>query len=389
MNDDCLLQIFAVKSLDLLDLSSLAETCKRFQQLVQRVTPSELDVRTVRTRDYPYLVVSKNNSQYSTATNDIKRIFKNFGSSFNAISFTGLGDTEYFLLNQITDHCSQNLKCLRLDHLRIPEILTVKLQTIFKQLQKLELSVVCCTELHQTLFADCHSLVELTVGWVENCGSILENIFPKLERFTYNKRKLVDSMKNPRKEQSWETLSTFISRHSTLKALELDFFSCDEKCKNDILQAICNSCKNLEELFLYPDARRVSPPQPLRALKSIQELKSLRTLKLRYESFVNFEFLSSLSQLRELILGNCRLPSDSNQLATLTQLSKLNICFCEVPVDLDVVGVIRQLVNLKEFGLVRNQSNGLYFKLNKKKFQKINEIVQGRPHLLILHCEFD
>lgn len=135
---------------------------------------------------------------------------------------------------------------------------------------------------------------------------ILENIFPKLERF-YWKGNIV-----------CKSLSTFISSHKNLKNLYLHGNEDQETII--LLQVISNSCKELEKL----------------ALKEVQ--------------CEDLTFISALTKLRELHLHlhMCILPKDSNQFASLTHLKclcindKINDGYMST---IDVVNIITQLIN--------------------------------------------
>lgn len=236
-----------------------------------------------------------------------------------------------------------------------------------------------------TVFAGLDSLVELTVYHVSHCETILENIYPQLKRFAYMKKRIVktDSIRNPAREQTLETLSTFISRHKTMKTLELDFNCYDyESAKAIILQEIGNSSKELVELKICIGLMDDVLLQPLQALKW------LRTLSLSDLRFKDFQFFSALIELRELKLSSCVVPKDSDQFTTLTKLTKLDMEACYTDGVFDVVGIISRLVNLKELDIFGLDINPGRFVLDEKSFSKIVATIKERPNVLTLKCNF-
>lgn len=237
-----------------------------------------------------------------------------------------------------------------------------------------------------TLFAGLDSLVELTVYHVSNCETILENIYPQLKRFAYLKKRIVkpDSIRNPSREQTLETLSTFISRHKTMKTLKLEFNCYDyEIAKTIILQEIGNSSKELVQLEI-----RIGLMDDV-LLQPLQTLKSLRTLLLTDLRFKDLQFFSALTELRELKLLSCVVPKDSDQFTTLTKLTKLEMQVCYSDSVFDVVGIISRLVNLKELDIIGLDIGPENFVLDEKTFSKIVGIIKGRPNVLTLKCKFD
>lgn len=100
------------------------------------------------------------------------------------------------------------------------------------------------------------------------------------------------------------------------------------------------------------------------------------------------KIFASLTNLRELDLFGCDLPTDSNQFAALAQLTKLDITVDYLTDDtVDVVGIIRQLINLEEFRVTKRWVNG--FVLDEDMFSKIVNVVNGRPQELTLKCKFN
>lgn len=361
LNDDCLIEIFSKKSLSLMDVCSLGETCKRFQPISQRVFSKNCSINM--TNEGRYDVVSRKLLQSENLpSQNIERILKNFGSFLSEVSISHYQSRENveascFVLKLVSEHCVENLVTLRIHSLIIPAFPTVKLNQIFKRLQILDLQYVTIED-DRMLFAELDSLVELRVRWVENCSAMLENIFPKLKRFTHWGTHQVDQL-----------LLTFISRHTSLVTLEIDHSS-DESNTLKFLHVIVNSCKELEELEL--DIGRTTA-----SLLTLQSLQSLNVLKLWWVSCEDFKFMSALTRLRELHLISCDLPNDIQQFAVLSRLTRLHI---KPYGSINVVGISRLLTHLEDFTI-----SGI-FVLDEERFSKIVAVVKGRPHALTLRC---
>lgn len=366
VNEYCLLGIFEVDSLSWMDLCSVAETCKRFQRISQRVFPKDLCVRggngycDVSSRKYLH---NKNR-----AAQTVERIFKNFGSRLTEVSVSPKYRHEKpsnNLLNLVAEYCGEDLKSLTIRGLNIPASLTVKLNEIFKRLQLLDLRNV--SVVHGTkVFADLNSMIELRV---ENSDAILANIFTKLESFTYRS----DA---PLKR----SMPKFIRTHPDLKTLNLGTRVNSADDNANILKVILQHCTELKELILDIGSIRAS------SLQKLQALKSLNILKLSGVNCYDFEFLSAMRELRELHLFVCHLPGDLKQFTFLAQLNTLHIQGGRMSGAVDVVGMINVLINLKELTVA-----GMWktFVLTEGTFHKIVGVVTGRPHVLTLKCNFN
>lgn len=315
---------------------------------------------------------------------DVGRIFKNFGSNFSELHLAKTCSIKMFrlytddirfqeechILDLLTRYSNEaeELKRIILVKFTIPEALTIKLKPIFKRLQKLHLYFVKLNG-NATMFAELDSLIELAVDQVGNCILILENSFPKLERFAY--------FTGNEKSLETEFLPGFISRHKNLKTLELKISASD-----DILQVIGNNCRALNELNIcFAPMNVVS-----RRLQPLQTLKSIRALRLYGPlSFEDFGFFSDLKELTELHLVLCDLPKNSDEFYKLAHLTKLHIevCYCRLYYlnVVDMVGIVSRLVNLKELDIL---CVGLV--LDETTFAKIVDVVKGRPHVLTLIC---
>lgn len=108
INEDCLIEIFSLKSLSLMDLCSIAESCSRFQLISQRLFPKNL--RVYGKGHGLYDVASSeylNNNDLSSQA--IERILKNFGSFLSEISITSYceerehEEQSHFMLNLVSE----------------------------------------------------------------------------------------------------------------------------------------------------------------------------------------------------------------------------------------------------------------------------------------------
>lgn len=371
INDDCLLEIFSVKSLALMDLCSLAEACTRFQRITERVFPKELWIDICLNGHCE--VVSRYSPFRGNRAHEIERILRNFGSFISALSISRhtREDRAVFVLNLVTKYCVDTLERLRIHSqigfFEIPAVLTIQLKPIFKRLQLLELRNAVIVD-DETLFTGFDSLIELRVIMVENGFALLENIFPKLQRFTF--QGMFDKVDH--------SLPIFISRHTSLKSLDLRI-RIFERCKVNVLQVIGN-CKDLEKLTINMGCTKAASLLPLQALKSLERLK------LWFVSCDDLSFVPSMTKLRELHLTTCVLPEDPNSFASMIQLTKLHITLEECD-TVDVVDIIRRLINLEELTVEYGRSSK--FVLDEETFTKIVKLVKGRRNVLALKCEFD
>lgn len=370
LNEYCLLEIFSVKSLTVDDLCSIAETCTLFQQITRRVFPKDLDIKINSSWEWEYVFSSRRYEEQDIV--DAERILKNFGSILTEIVIHGvgkwLGGTSYDLVVQlVAEYCVDSLDSLKIwdENSKIDVKLsvdtTVKLKPILKRLQILHLSYVDIVE-DETLFADCDSLVELSVACVDGMRPLLGNTFPKLERFT-----CIDNYLDEVDEV--DQVAHFISRHPKLTTLHLDGACC-------ILQTIGSSCKELEELSIEYRCYSCS-------LQPLPTLKSLKILELFFANGADLKFLSDLPQLIELRLHEFekQKPDDFGQFALLTQLTKLHLERMKGLVASDVVEIIKRLINLEELSVAVT--------LDEQTFSRIVGLVKGRPHVLTLECKFD
>lgn len=376
ISEDCLLEIFSVKTLSLMDLCSLAETCTRFQQTTKRIFPKELNISILEIKSEEFFYVTSGidrRSMKKYKACDIERILKIFGSTSRAISIEnfphcGIEKATNFVLNLVTENCADNLNSLKINCMKIDNILTVKLRPIFKRLQKLQLDHIPIS-VDNELFADLDSLIELHVSQRLFTSNIMKIIFPKLERFT---SVWPDFGFAPIMEH--QPFSTFISRHTGLKALTLQI-SLVESGRANLMQEIGKSCKELVKLSL-----RIGKLDST-CLLQMESLKNLECLELYHASCEDFTFIAGMIKLRELKLFNCSLP-EVHKMDILNRLTTLEIspkrctrCF------IDVIGIIVRLQNLEKFNYCSE--------IDEETFDEIIKIAKGRPKVLTLGCYFN
>ncbi|KAG4076654.1 hypothetical protein HA402_001941 [Bradysia odoriphaga] len=387
MNDDCLMEIFSSQSLDLLDLCSIAETCTRFQQITEQIFPKKLALE----RNGPYVVDSEKFFGQHLQENDVKRVLTNFGLMISDFSISERlsrckrerASLDSVFMDAVTRHRFNNLKILHIYGFKLPAVCTNQLKKIFKRLQLLELQWVSTSD--ATLFDGLDSLVDLRVMQVENCSAILEKVFPALERFMYYTTHLRHAVTNRRATlvHYFDKLMTFVARHHDLKAIDLCFYS-DSRSFIILLETIGNSCKNLIELWI----RVVLSTFTSAHLQPLKVCKSLRTLGLYEVSCGNFQFISALTELRELHLSGCSLPGDSSHFDALAGLTKLVIDGCTTADRFDLVQMIGRLGKLEELTISYFYVQSTKFQLSKNAFDQIGGIVMDRPQVLTLKCQF-
>lgn len=384
MNEYCLIEIFSQPSLDLLDLCALAETCQQFRRIVKRVAPADIGFQANR-HHRNWRVSSKNHPKRAYKREDVERILSNFNPILTAVAFDGFSKIDndgvsllHSLAANQNDGSNANLTNLALrHHIITPESNAVPLKQIFQKLEKLEMRTVYMSDGMTTLFSGMNSLVDLRISYMRFCGAVLMNTFPALERFEYRKTSIIPAQwtTKPEHEQSLECLTNFIARHSNLKEISLSF-GCQNSSTQQILQGISNNCQELEKLSIDV----IVDDHSCRPLVS---MKSLRSLSLWGVQCTDFDFLASITHLREFTLLSIS-PNDTTKLSSLIHLTKLDIGFENEDsdiMDVAVIELISHLTNLEEIHLKGD------FVLNERTFLKIVDIVRERPVALCMSCE--
>lgn len=320
LNEYCLLEIFGSKTLDLMDLCALAETCKRFRRITKRLVPSVLgfemgsnDKCRVNFGTYPHVTFKPY---------EVERIFKNFGSTLSTVSINSCSRSDCkFLISLLTQNHDDQLQCLTISHQEPFEMATVELKPIFTKLHTLHLHSVHMIN-DETLFAGMDSLVDLKVSWMSGDGAILKNTFPKLERFEYENDSILatNSIRSTFGQQSAELLVHFISRHNTWKRFKLLLHVSDKTSNTMILNAIGSSCSKLKILSFHCGQKTT-----VRDLQPLRQCTSLKHLDLWYVAFDNFNCISSMKRLKALRLFRCSVPEDYDQLHSLCEAIRVFI----------------------------------------------------------------
>lgn len=385
MNDDCLYEIFSPKLMSIMDLCSVAETCSRLKQIANRNF----------TRAYKCC----NFNELSLKTiHEVRRFLINFGSLITELTIkSDLNGMSVRILDLVIRYCKNTLESLTLKQYEITEYLTAKLRPMFSNLKKIHLENCSLYGDGQKLFANCGSLIELKaiqLDHEDDDGIILENVFPKLERFVLEQT----YFNNDDSE-----LNLFVSRHEGLKELSLKGIDND---RPTLLTAIANNCKSIEELRIESAASdaREYPSEYEKELQSILTLNNLKKLQIECARVNVTKFIQELPKLNSLeFLELYHAHADEGLIPALAQLKNLNVLRLSHCKDLkylkplgdmkqlnelsirlhhsideitfDLVQMIKGLVNLKKLTF---ESNGT-FDLDKRMYLRIVDVVRERP----------
>lgn len=378
------MEIFGSKTLDLLDLRSLAGTCTRFRELVHRVLPKELSLSIVGSESTSSSDGSHKNTEYTVQ--NINVILAAFGSVATAISVTGKrNDEAKMVLDSVARHCGDNLKSLTLRGVPFSENISFgQLKPKFTRLKILHLDELGISPAVR-LFDQLKSLVDLRVVCVENGHEILRSTFPNLKRLAYG-NPYDGIFRNPNNGERLELLMNFISRHGTMKVLQILIDKHFESYLPIVVRIISSSCHQLEELLLYTGS-----PMASSSFEPLGQVKSLRILTLcnhrLFETFnENFDMFSGLTQLKELRLYYCQFREYTNQFIGLVQLRKLFITFYMGTISIDIVSMVSNLTSLVELTIEHHSEPCV---LTKGSYLRIVEIVKKREQVLTISCSID
>lgn len=215
----------------------MAETSKRFHTIAKDFVPKVLTFGGFESYDVYRITFGKWSDSIRAAKSDLNRILNHFGEIVTLVDVV----------------CGFSNFDLKAD---------------VQHLQKLHLYTVTVSE-DTKIFAGMSSLVDLRISWVTNCHLILENTFPKLERFGYYVRTSGD--------KKLVELNSFFERHSKLKTIDVSYPSSDrDEATGNIFQTICRHCKNLEELMFACGMLGQSIFQDAQLLKSLRCLSVMR-----------------------------------------------------------------------------------------------------------------
>lgn len=228
-------------------------------------------------------------------------------------------------------------------------------------------------------FENCDSLIELRLYDVTSSWIILQNDFPKLERFCYES--YVD-------EDYERHLYAFISRHKRLKSLQIQTSSLRQQLHQPNLQVIVDNCTGLEKLTILITKSIQNDISILQRLDRLKELEiDLFFLLNATKCIQQFEALKSLETLKVWRLRNKHLFIP--ELLRLKKLRKLHLYDCIEPIQSYRYFArlmkfhIKRLVNLEELAVVGNN-----FVLDEQTFSEIVKMVEDRPNVLMLKCKF-
>lgn len=393
VNDDCLYEIFSHKSLSIMDLCSVAETCTRLKDVATIIFAKS------------YKTCQFNDLSLNTI-HEMRRMLLNFGSSITDLTIGPSYDFERQfdgmsarVLDLVIRCCSKSLESLRLKDYEISDHLIGKLRPMFGKLKLLHIEDGYINGDGKQLLASCKSLVELKVINLENdeIGMIFENKFPKLESFKYQK--------NYEDYEDYD-LETFVSQHKGLKAFSMGNYQAD--CST-LFPVLAKNCLDLEKLIITGGHSSDSAHDYVTALKSLLALKKLAKLKIKCDKENVTEFiqelpqlssleflelwhvqsdaefvlaLSKLKNLKTLRLRGCNHLPNVISLANLEKLTELSIILpgstTVVDIKIDVVGLVKRLPDLKKLVI------GLHsFKVDRRMYLQLVNVVRERSGRLL------
>ncbi len=389
LNEDCLLELFSTKSLTLMDLCAVAETCTSFKQITQRVFTKELKIRIQYNYEYGgwlYSLESKYHLEVERTLCYVERIFKNFGPCLSHICIHG-NNSEPVVLDLIALHCKGTVKTLKIDSLTIREILAVKLKPIFQRLVELDL-IGMDIKVDKSIFANCDSLTELKISGLSNCDAILWNTFPKLKVFSFQL------------STGTTLFLSFLQRHNSLKTLNFNG-NVTDRCNPIFWQTIGSSCRGLEELIIKLVCDKKLDFSQLQSLKKLslfllcysdvikyvelsQALKSLESLTIDRVQNAGLEFFEALSSMKNVRELNLKFDGGSPECTHWTLLSHVTKLSISRPTFENhvVAKIIKQLTNLVEMTILKDY----FYIMSEKEFFEIIKIVERREHILTIKC---
>lgn len=391
LDEYCLLEIFSQNILTAMDLCSLAETCKRFKQIIQRVFAKGFNITSPDSFNHEYTFeCSYSKFKHPVSRQDVKRILKNFRPNLRNLSIRQMDS-----VNFISSNCfGVKINRLEIFGQTCMQPVCRKLKSIFRR-GVTRISLQCCNlnDFTSKNFKR-NSLIEIRIidSTEIDSSAFLKSNFRNLERFTFRE----DIGWYERDDDNTGPIAQFISRHKRLKVLDLVGSSID--CSKEIVDAIGNNCTELEELTLkcykrskipFDDVKVLGLPK-LRTLDVLINVKnyiqiisllrasfSLETVKLYFDDTIPlqiFEVLSQQQHLHELILKTYifeRIPW-----TMLTQLRKLRLTVLTGKVRAtNLLHIMRQLTNLEEFHLYDNWGKKICG-LKRKHFAHIVKILK-------------
>lgn len=391
LNEHCLLTIFSNDALSAMDLCSLAETCKRFKRLTQRAFPKEFGIARTGYSDDIYFFGSNKRSKFYNEK-DVERILRHFGFRLSTLS---INESNQTVVDLVAKHCGNvTLKRLEIHGMKGTEQLQLK--SISQRV--LGLSFMGCDFFVTPSHICFDTLIELELINSIGCTAILEKYFPNLQRFIF--RCYLRSTDN---SDNSSPMTAFIGRHKCLRLLTL---SGSEKYYNsELIDTICQ-IEDLEELTLrwvkkpFHIFHRMSLPKLKQldvnisfdnynqVIALLQASPSLERLILSCLDDVSphvFEVLSQMQNLSELTLAFY--PFEHIPWKMLTKLKKLSL-FAHVRANgasENFLNLIRELENLEELEFY---ATGDGFVLSESDFAEVVRMVEPRPNVLTLKCDY-
>lgn len=255
LNDDCLQEVF--RRLELLDLTRIAEVCKRFNK----------EAKKTFERKYKHLKLEYG-SDFSGQPEALEGMFGHFGSSIQTLSTEAYAsESETFILQLINRYCNPTLKSLELRAFDLEG----NFEHIMPMLSRLEtLTLIECTCYFVNVLSNCTELQKLRL---ENCTFLEENRFLEQQFMRLEEVHLISN--NGINEA---TLERFLDSSTTLLRLSIDE---NERCStSQVLRSIGENLTNLQELSFCQAIENQNNFQD--NVQYLNRLTSLKSLKLDF-----------------------------------------------------------------------------------------------------------
>lgn len=386
INDDCLLKIFRMLSLD--DLLWVADTCSRFRALAVRAFTLSHSRRRIDFNEW------YNDETETFDMLQITRLLTKLGSLITGIeciqydSFSRKQCQD--ILNAILMYCYDgNLKRLKLVGLWIDGVSTAKLPSLCANLEALELRhCTLYTAFSNQLFSNCNKLTKLNIDFSILEANAFDSFYPQLQTLAlYGKINEITKVEK------------FLKGQNELRVLKIQIRS---MFSYRIINAINDFCSSnlksltIEDFFFTGDTFHPKLRELINKLESLEmnyvfwrsydalisECKKLQTLKLSsvYNFYKAFED-TSFPELKHFEMD--RINNDDRERAlTILQkskkLQKLDIIldvevegkqFCDI-----VVNNLKELKSIRVFqdGVFHNLASGSYMPLSE--LQNVNKL---------------
>lgn len=393
INDDCLLKIFRMLSLD--DLLWVADTCSRFRALAVRAFKLSHSRRYIDFNEW---------CNVETKTFDmlpITRLLTKFDSLITGIECiqydSHIRNQCQDILNAILMYCYDgNLKRLKLVGLWIDGVSTAKLPSLCANLEALELRhCTLDTAFSNQLFSNCNKLTNLNIDFSILEANAFDSFHPQLQTLRlYGKINEITKVEKFQKGQN--ELRVLKIQGRTVLSYEI-FNAISDVCCGNLISL------TIEHLIFLDDRSNLKLRKLFNNVESLEminvflntdgalflECKKLHTLKFRsaynfYKTFKDTNF-PELKHFKMDTITNDDRERALTILQKCTKLQKLDIIL-DVEVDgrqlCDiVVNNLKELKSIRviQLGVFNNLARGSYMPLsglqNVNKLQIINPTI--------------